>query len=320
MRRLAGLDTLRGIAAICVLGYHFPAFCGFGLLGKGYLAVDFFFCLSGYVMARTYGQRLLAGEGGAFLRVRTWRLWPTMAVAGLLALPLFWLTQGSQAWWLALLNLMLIPTLVGRPSFALNGVAWSVFFELFANAAHVAVAKLDRATIFASAAILWFITAAYAQRAGSLDLGPWSATFIGGFPRVLSSYFLGIALYRTWGDRPPIHIPTIVTIAILPAAWLLLPQGALYDSAFVAIGCPLLIAGGLSLGGEPVGQTLGRLSFPLYAVHVPILQISVAMHLSWPVMICAVFAGAVAASRLPQVLNAGAFRLIRDRIESGQPN
>lgn len=89
LTRGGALDALRFAAAAFITLYHFgqdeaprplgdfvPAF------ERGYLATDFFLLLSGYILARTYGPRLLSGrtETGAFMVRRVARLWPAHAV------------------------------------------------------------------------------------------------------------------------------------------------------------------------------------------------------------------------------------------------
>jgi len=84
--RLSGLDGLRGIAALGVLSFHIWRVPG----GNGYLAVDFFFLLSGYVMARSYEDRLRDGGSGAaraFMAARSGgstRRWRSRACSGCL--------------------------------------------------------------------------------------------------------------------------------------------------------------------------------------------------------------------------------------------
>lgn len=84
------LDGLRGVAALSVVVMHRHVWFGLeGWLAHGYLAVDFFFMLSGYVMARTYEQRLSEGYGAwRFMAARYRRLWPVMALGTLFGAPL----------------------------------------------------------------------------------------------------------------------------------------------------------------------------------------------------------------------------------------
>src|SRR5690606_39116617 len=80
MARFAALDGLRGISAVAVAFFHLPlAFHLFGspLVREAYIFVDFFFVLSGFVIAHAYGARLTGGaELGDFLVRRIGRLWP----------------------------------------------------------------------------------------------------------------------------------------------------------------------------------------------------------------------------------------------------
>src|SRR5262245_61697811 len=82
MNRLYGLDALRGVAALAVLFHHYEVIFGSThYFSRAYLAVDVFFMISGYVMARTYEGRLGNSLSAVqFLWIRIKRLWPTMAV------------------------------------------------------------------------------------------------------------------------------------------------------------------------------------------------------------------------------------------------
>jgi peptidoglycan/LPS O-acetylase OafA/YrhL len=80
MNRFVVLDSWRGLAACWVALFHFEAYShllGTPALSSAYLAVDFFFALSGFVIAANYQQRLLEGFGvGRFLLLRLGRLYP----------------------------------------------------------------------------------------------------------------------------------------------------------------------------------------------------------------------------------------------------
>ncbi|MEO5586397.1 MAG: acyltransferase [Novosphingobium sp.] len=301
--RLPGLDMLRGIAALCVLGLHLHAIYRDqpAIFGKGYLAVDLFFMLSGYVMARTYDTRLASGLSPLrFFWGRYRRLWPIMAIGGLLGLPKLYLELRDPAAFalIAGLNLFLLPVPDEGPGFPLNIPAWSILFELTANAVHAAVLwRLGVRWLIALAAatiplIVW-VGLVY----GTFDVGAHTFDFFAGLPRVLLSYLIGMVLWRWWRDEPTVKIPAWAAFTAMPllfaSAWLLGVGDWRLDIAFIVIACPLLIAGGLhyrpgSSPGSPWGSgwgagwgaslavALGALSFPLYAVHMPVLQ---GMHL-----------------------------------------
>jgi len=78
-RRYEALDGLRGVAAVAVMLYHIGGWTGRPwLAAHGYLAVDFFFCLSGFVLAHAYGRREIGWLG--YMRARLIRLWPLIAI------------------------------------------------------------------------------------------------------------------------------------------------------------------------------------------------------------------------------------------------
>lgn len=149
MQRFEFLDALRGFAAFCVVFQHLhvvqPNSFGFP---NAYLAVDFFFILSGFVLAHAYGARLDAGMGfrGYALR-RIIRLYPLAglgALIGLCVLLLKWSIRPDEVGALSdislsgALNVMLLPNLfIGTrlhdQIFPVNGPLWTLFFELSVN-------------------------------------------------------------------------------------------------------------------------------------------------------------------------------------------
>ena len=279
--RIHGLDGLRGLAALSVVGFHahttFAAFPNWW--AKGYLAVDFFMMLSGYVMARTYESRMAEGpETVAFFKLRYRRLWLTMAIGSLLGVPYLWAMAddplrfaGSLA-----LNLALLPAPLNNELFPLNGPAWSIFFELLANVLHAALLwRLSDRVLLALAAMLLALLAAFTRIKGDIDFGALAPHLGPAVVRSLAAYTCGILLWRYWRDEPPVMVPPLLPFIALPLL-MLAPLAALgwgYDIAFIALACPLLIAGGLRLeGAARWAAWSGALSFPLYAVHVPVLR------------------------------------------------
>lgn len=286
--RLSGLDALRAIAAMCVVVMHVGAIWPGEprRLSSAYLAVDFFFLLSGFVMARTYDARLKAGTlpSGRFLALRVRRLWPTMLVGALLALPFLWRDNPLVPVFVlaALPNLLLLPSFVTAELFPLNTPAWSIFFELVANAVHAVLghrmAMPALALMIAVLAALLMVTGAVS---GNLDVGSRAANMGGGFVRVGASYGLGVLLWRWHGDRPPLAVPPALALVAMPvlfaAADRLGLNGWQFDMVFVLVVSPLLLWGGLGATGRLPASTeraclvAGALSFPLYAVHYPVL-------------------------------------------------
>lgn len=285
--RLPGLDMLRGIAALCVLGLHLQAMNldHPKVFGKGYLAVDLFFMLSGYVMARTYEPRLARGLSPVtFFFARYRRLWPVMAIGSAIGLPKLFLETPDIWAFLAIatLNLALLPIPTEGPGFPLNIPAWSIYFELTANLVHGLLLWRLGTRWLAGLIVLTIPLTIWAGASfGTLDIGAHTEDYLSGLPRVLLSYLIGIVLSRWWRDTPAIAVPPLLAFAAMPllfaSAWLLGIDDWRLDLAFIAVGCPLLIAGGLRHGrdegpGFSLAAALGILSFPLYAVHMPVLQ------------------------------------------------
>ena len=280
--RVHGLDGLRGIAALSVVGFHAHAtYAAFpDWWAKGYLAVDFFMMLSGYVMARTYEGRMASGLGTAgFVQLRYRRLWLTMAIGSLIGIPyLWWAAGGEPLVFLAAfaLNLALIPAPLDNQLFPLNGPGWSIFYELIANAVHAALLwRLSNRSLLALVVGLLVLLAAFARIKGDVDFGALAPHFGPALIRSLAAYTGGVLLWRWWQDKPGFAVPARWPFVVLPLL-MLAPFAAFgwgFDLLFIALICPLLIAGGLQLKGAPRWAVWsGMLSFPLYAVHVPVLR------------------------------------------------
>ncbi|MCB2086650.1 MAG: acyltransferase [Sphingomonadaceae bacterium] len=271
--RLEGLDAMRGIAALCVLGYHLhTVYGGFDKFEHAYLAVDFFFMLSGFVMARTYEIRFAEGLGViAFLQQRFARLFLPMAVGATLGLAWFASTgQFEVPRYFA--TLLFIPDLTLRDPFVLNRPAWSIFFELVANAMHVLVLWRCRTPVvlgiaaMAGATLLWL-----AFDGNNIALGNHSEDFLGGIARVSFAYCLGIVVYR-FGRI----LPGGAWAACFVLATALISNPGELIGGFVVVGLisPILVmAAARPLSGS-AARLLGAISFPLYAVHYPILEAS----------------------------------------------
>lgn len=288
-KRLAGLDGLRGIAALCVLAYHLMPYVAGVWPGNAYLAVDFFFMLSGYVMSRTYEVRFSAGLSPvAFLWLRWKRLWPTIFIGSLLGLPWFLAVVGVDDIGDMLTiaaNLLLIPSFAFNRSYPLDGPVWSIFFELVANVLHaLLLRRLTSRALLLLAALMAVILVIPASQLTLGLLGSTRTTFLFGVPRVLMSYTIGIVLWRIWRDRPSIAVPPTLALLGMPVFFgvvaLTASKAWFLDFLFVLILCPLMIAGGLRWTG-PVkwANASGTLSFPLYAFHAPLLASAALMGL-----------------------------------------
>src|SRR5215469_14511443 len=151
----AVLDGLRGVAAIGVVTFHFMEMVIWNYsklwIGHGFLAVDFFFCLSGFVMGYAYDDRIAAMGLGGFLKSRLIRLHPLVVLGSVLGLIAFYanpfgVIPGYGHGRIALIfaaSLLMIPFGVMKERvynlFTLNAPAWSLFWEYVANLAFALV-------------------------------------------------------------------------------------------------------------------------------------------------------------------------------------
>lgn len=283
------LDALRGVAALLVVAHHLErSGLDFGLFSRAYLAVDFFFMLSGFVLSRAYDHCFAAGLGlAAFMKLRLRRLWPTMAIGIALGAAVAWggaMPPGLLAA-RAIAALLFVPLAIGTVHlFVLDGVQWSLFFELFANLLHggplkrAPVASLCR-LLFVSVMLLFGV--AYLH--GDLTVGHVAAGWIGGFARVMAAYIGGMLLYRLWcrgGDSVPRFnagwalaglTAALLAPALFPISWWWV------DPLFVTIAFPAVLWLGATAAIAPRWRGLaavsGAISYPLYAFHMPLLEL-----------------------------------------------
>ena len=291
-QRLLLLDGLRGIAAISVMGYHFGhVFHVKNLFARGYLFVDFFFILSGFVLTLALEPRLAKGwPPSAFIRARIIRLWPMAALGAVAGAMVMFATRGSGTVEIALTLLMalaMIPLTGIRDleAFPLNGPQWSLLFELIANLVHaMLLQRLATKVLLGIAVISGTTEALVIFTYGSNRVGPDSLDWYAGLPRVAFAYTLGICFGRLWQSRRPrieSHwLVPFALISLLPIAlcftngWLSRASG---DALSVLVAMPALFwlaaCGSVPSRLERVFSGLGILSFPLYAVHLPILKL-----------------------------------------------
>ena len=282
--RLSLLDGLRGVAAIAVMLYHTEI--SFEMLGpfrRSYLFVDFFFLLSGFVLALAYEAKFRDGMGLAFMRARIVRLWPLTAIGVVLGAACQVVPSNEAG--LALLvvmGLLMLPQLDGSGQlFPLNGPQWSILMELFANFLHALLLhRLSDRALLAFVAVTAAALGLTILHFGSNTLGPFSFNWWYALPRVAFSYATGVWLARKWLLHPKQPLVTWQTAFVLPPLCVVLLAALPLDVAIgdvltgVAI-LPLLlwlaVTADVPLHARPWLDRLGALSFPLYAVHLPII-------------------------------------------------
>jgi peptidoglycan/LPS O-acetylase OafA/YrhL len=285
--KLLVLDALRGVAACAVVLYHRAATVPFP---KGYLAVDFFFMLSGFVLSFSYQAKLDSGWSTRdFLATRLARLYPLyflgLVLGFLVALSDPAMRTGVHGWGSAALNLFLLPAWTnpraGLPyAFPYNIPAWSLLFELLANIVHALF--LRRRSTGLLLAILLASAAGLVARTGNglIDFGANTSELAGGFLRVLFAYVTGMVLYRAWermSRRPRLWSPILATLLLLTLAGAGASRiGARFDLIAVLGVFPVLLflAAGSPLDGPMRGMAreLGAMSYGIYILHQPVLR------------------------------------------------
>ncbi|WP_344697649.1 acyltransferase [Sphingomonas limnosediminicola] len=296
--RFITLDGMRGLAALVVAGSHISELVGLGDPPHAHLAGDFFFVLSGFVIAHAYERRMATTMRPIdFIRVRVIRLHPLIALgSGIsLAAALAGSFSGdgpgaAMMLWTAVAAMLMIPVHSGSwpADFPLDGPAWFLFAEYAANIAFALLA------VTLTAARLRLILLAGIAMLLVLAVGPaglesyWRVDLVGlSLLRVVYPYFAGVLinwLHRTGASAP--GISPLLAMTILSAI-LLAPLTA-FDTAFefamiVAVFPPLVLASARDRLTERQAKWMliaGRLSYPLYMLHFPLAVLLVPLALS----------------------------------------
>jgi peptidoglycan/LPS O-acetylase OafA/YrhL len=246
--------------------------------------------LSGYVLTRTYHARFAQGlSAGKFMQIRVKRLWPVIAIGTSIGLfSQVDVLSSGEAFTFLMMGLAFMPYLMGDAVFPLNGAIWSIFFELFANILHATIyARVSSKVLLAVAVSMAAVMAVSTAYMGTFDLGSWGGNFSFGFARVILSYSIGCWLCLILKDWRPvgvsIWIGPIVLVSLILVGSTPGKGGWWFDFAFVTIACPMILIAGLGGAGSAnrLGKLFGELSFPLYAIHVPVIFIVGMLGLHW---------------------------------------
>lgn len=313
--RMFQLDAFRGIAAFIIVFYHLTIVYRLsGPFERGYLFVDLFFLLSGFVLAVSTEKKLISGIGAfEFTKARFVRLWPLVAVgAGVAVLRSFVIGQADPVtllMWLAL-DLLMIPSLAGAgPFYRLNGPQWTLFYELLANFIHALVLKrvpTKAMLVLALAMGAWLIHTVRLHGSDTMGVNaPTWDTWWMGLPRVGFSYVLGVWIGRKYVDgfrtpSLPWWLALLVPVAGIMAVPYLPFSKATGDLLFVILLLPpsmwlIAMAQPPQALRAPM-EWLGNFSLPLYCVHLTVIVwVSEVFGLSMPVWIGAVVAACVVA-------------------------
>lgn len=318
LKRYDILDGMRGIAALAVLVYHLFEAIAFSEGASeqhfyhGFMAVDFFFILSGFVMGHAYDARLADGSltTGGFIRRRLIRLHP-MVVMGVLIGVVCYAMQGCVRWdgthvsWqvlaaAVLFALVLMPVPGGLDvrgnyeAFPLNGPHWSLFFEYIGSLLYVvALRRLSTRWLrwwVAAMAVALLVNALLGDY-NSIAYG-WSSepyNLFGGLLRLLFAYPAGLLLARLFRRRGSggtrssafavcaVALVLLLSVPSLTTLFSVQPLNPVYQCLVVCLAFPLIVwygaTGSVRGRARCVVSFIGRLSYPLYAVHYPLIYL-----------------------------------------------
>ena len=310
------LDGLRGVAAILVVLFHLLEVYAHGdftkqIINHGYLAVDFFFMLSGFVISYAYDDRWNVMTVKDFFIRRVIRLQP-MIIFGMVIGAILYYFQDSvgMGWdikdvpvWKMLLVMFIGCTLfpVGKSldirgwseMHPLNGAAWSLFYEYVANIIYglflrrVSKVVLSLLVLIAAGATIHY---ALTNPNGNF-IGGWSidATQLRiGFTRLTFPFLAGMLLAkvaRLIEVKQAFLICSILLVVLfsvphlgsMDQKWI----NGLYECFCLIVMFPFIVwlgAGGKieSAFGKKICKFLGDISYPLYITHLPFVLIYMA--------------------------------------------
>ena len=284
------LDGLRGIAALGVVTYHFMemVYTDYtkNIIGHGFLAVDFFFCLSGFVIGYAYDDRMEKIGIVEFFKSRIIRLHPLVLLGSILGLLTFLfdpfgghpgIFNLGKIILLFLSSALLIPFPIIEERafnlFGLNAPSWSLFWEYVANIFYAFILyRLSKKYLLVLAILGAFALCTVAYNSGSL-MGGWAGSnFWDGGARILYSFLAGLLIFRfKWIIKNKLGF---IGLSILLSLTFVMPffkYNWLSELLVVLIYFPMLIALG---AGTSIHESfkklcafLGKISYPLYMTH-----------------------------------------------------
>jgi peptidoglycan/LPS O-acetylase OafA/YrhL len=288
------LDGLRGIAAATVVVFHFMeiAYSDFStnFIAHGFLAVDFFFCLSGFVIAYAYDQRMPDMGIIEFLKARLIRLHPLVILGSVLGLLAFLLdpfggqpevySAGKTAL-IFICSVLMIPYPVmedrGFNLFGLNAPSWSLFWEYIANICYAIVLYRIKKNLLWVLTILAAVLLSIAScRSGNL-LGGWGGTsFWDGGARVCYSFLAGMLVYRSnLIIKSKLGFGALTILLMLSFLMPFTSWNWVTEPLVVIIYFPLLVSLGAGAVVSPRLKSIcnfsGQISYPLYMTHYAVI-------------------------------------------------
>lgn len=281
-KHFVALDGLRGIAAIVVVFYHI-ATIPFVRAPVGFLAVDFFFALSGFVIAHAYKQRLSSElHFPDFVRLRIARLYPILflgfflASARGLALCLTGNLSSPSVEELifgSTFNLLLIPIPIFGVYMFLNVPTWSLMFELLVNILYAYFISFITRSLMVFLMLTSALALIYIAYSGSFGDGGTLNSFGVGLARVIFSFSGGLLLYDIYPSLPKVQVSPYVLCVLVFFSLAFPYRSAEYELFFVFVLTPSFLLLGANSYPFIGAKFLGDASYPIYALHYSLISI-----------------------------------------------
>lgn len=285
------MDGLRGVAAFSVLMMHLYFPFEITILARAYLAVDFFFLLSGFVICYAYEEKLQGDLSVLkFMLIRGIRLYPLICLGVILGAIVALLKVKSDEYHeLAAafaLGLLVLPSpffqrLGSESYYPLNLPTWSLFYEIVGNFFYALIVpflsrqKLVLLIVVSGVLFTWTVLFC-----GTVNVGASSENFIYGFPRFSFSFLLGVLLFKIHRHRlfESFHIGlgilslSMVAVFCIPLGW-----GIISDFVFIVLISPAIVlaAANSNITKKSLAfcQWAGRMSYPVYIVQYPFVRV-----------------------------------------------
>ncbi|CAB3760157.1 acyltransferase family protein [Paraburkholderia humisilvae] len=301
-KRLYELDSLRGLAAVGIVCWHytnmwhttplagiFAPFYTYGLL-----LVDFFFVLSGFVLARAYWNDHRRESTARNIIERIARIYPLHFVTLISVIPiqfalqhrigpLDYLFKYNNAYHFTL-NVFLLNNSGLEQGFSFNTPAWSISTEMLVNLFFLLAITFRRRTAIIFMVSAWVLSA-YAIAKHGLITNYFTFGINPGIHRTVAGFFIGVALYNAMHsaiDTPRTHarIHDVICITAILAVLVFMAHRSatsITDAAVSFILFPTIIASAIRGGiirrvlRTPMLVYLGEISYSIYLTHFVLL-------------------------------------------------
>ena len=288
------LDAMRGIAAILVVTRHTSSYWMGLNFYHSYLAVDLFFMLSGFVISHAYDKRLVnkTMSAFAFIITRVIRLYPLYLLAAIISALVFFpkkalihgeINQVVDYLISIILSLFYLPSksFLTPSLYPINGVSWSLFYELIINLLYVTFRPMLTPKNLIVIIVLSGLNLAFiAITMNSIDMGStWELFSINtGFTRTVFGFSVGLYLHRVFVVQAAREVSTnkSIFLALIATSALVMVDAGKWNGLIDCCCLILVFPFALLLGAKinphngwvmNIFINLGIISYPVYLFH-----------------------------------------------------